>query len=253
MTTSNLSILNGAGIFASTSGQGNGGSITFNISDVLTLRENSTISTEASETNFNGGDIIINAEDGFIVAFPNKNEGNGNDIITRSPAGQGGDIIINAQGLFGLEERNAIEGNGTNDIDASGIVSGNVEINVLNPDAIEGANQLPSNPVEAGETIAQVCSSDRDTSGNILTVIGRGGLAYEPSKPFNSEIINISGETAREQSPNPQYVQPISTSQGAITPAQGVEITEDGKIILTAYKTDNSSRNPKMPTNCNQS
>jgi filamentous hemagglutinin family protein len=44
ITTSELSLNNGAGIFASSSGEGNGGNLTFNIEDRLILEENSTIS-----------------------------------------------------------------------------------------------------------------------------------------------------------------------------------------------------------------
>jgi hypothetical protein len=43
-------------------------------------------------TNANGGDITINAEDRFVVAFPSQNEGNGAGY--RVYFGQEGDTII---------------------------------------------------------------------------------------------------------------------------------------------------------------
>ncbi|MEM8721192.1 MAG: filamentous hemagglutinin N-terminal domain-containing protein [Cyanobacteria bacterium P01_G01_bin.39] len=148
VTTPNLVISNGAGIFANTFGEGDGGDITLSISDRLTLKENSSISVQASETNANGGDITINAADGFVVAFPNDTDGDGSDIAAFSSGGAGGNITIEAQGIFGIEEGSATPGNNTNDIDASGdLDDGSVEIITPNSDAIQAANQLPSVPV----------------------------------------------------------------------------------------------------------
>ena len=252
INTPNLIIANGAGIFASTEGDGDGGNITLNISDRLELRENSSISVEASEPNTNGGDITINAADGFVVAFPNENEGNGSDISAFSRGGEGGNIIIEAQGVLGIEERDAIPGNNTNDIDASGTIEdGSVEITSATTDAIQGANQLPSIPVEPGETVVQACSTQRGIANSNLVIKGKGGVPSSPDAILSSEIIRINGEAINSQSPNREDIQPISTSKGDIILARGVEITEDGGIVLTAYKTDHSSRNPQQPVNCN--
>ena len=251
ITTPNLEISNGAGIFATTVGEGNGGNITLNISDRLTLRENSTISVQASENN-TGGDITINAQDGFVVAFPNQNEGNGSDISAFSRGGAGGNITIEAQGVLGIEERDATLGNNTNDIDASGTIEdGSVEITSATTDAIQAVNQLPSIPVEPGETVVQACSSQRGIANSNLVVKGKGGVPNLPDAILSSEIIRINGEAINSQSPNREDIQPISTSKGDIILARGVEITEDGGIILTAYETDHSSRNPQPSVNCN--
>jgi large exoprotein involved in heme utilization and adhesion len=100
LTTTDLSLKNGAAIFVGTSGNGDGGNLTFNIRDRLTLEENSSISAQAFGTNLSGGNIVINAEDGFVVAFPNQNPGSGNDIVANSPAGIDGNIKIDAQGVL---------------------------------------------------------------------------------------------------------------------------------------------------------
>ncbi|MGL4882888.1 MAG: filamentous hemagglutinin N-terminal domain-containing protein, partial [Waterburya sp.] len=141
----------------------------------------------------------------------------------------------------------------TNDIDARGTVDGVVEINTPNSDAIEGATKLPNNPVEAGETVTQACVSARGTGGNNLVVTGKGGMPPEPTAPLVSELINVNGEMTQAASPKPATIKPIRTSKGDIIPAQGVEIKEDGRIILTAYPTSNSSRTPQIPTSCGKS
>ncbi|MGL5793488.1 MAG: filamentous hemagglutinin N-terminal domain-containing protein, partial [Waterburya sp.] len=253
ISASDLFITNGAAIFTGTLGEGNGGDLTFHVSDRLYLEENSTISAQVIGTNANGGDITINAEDGFVVAFPNQNQGSGNDIVANSPTGEGGDITINAQGVLGLEERGADFGNNTNDIDASGTVDGVVEINTPNSDAIEGATKLPNNPVEAGETVTQACVSARGIGGNNLVVTGKGGIPSEPTAPLVSELINVNGKTTQAAYPQPATIKPIRTSKGNIIPAQGIEIKEDGRIILTAYPTSNNSRTPQIPTSCGKS
>lgn len=251
VTTPNLLISNGAGIFADTEGDGDGGNITLSISDRLELKENSTISVQASETDANAGNITINADDGFVIAFPNEAEGNGSDI-SASSGSVGGNIFIEAQGVLGIEERDAIPGNNSNDIDASGAINdGSVEISTPATDAIEGANQLPNIPVEPGETVVQACSAQRGIANSNLVIKGKGGIPNSPAAILTSEAISVSSEAESSTSPNQEEIQPISTSNGDIILAQGVEIKEDGGIILTAHKTDNSSRNQKISVNCN--
>ena len=157
---------------------------------------------------------------------------------------------------MGLEERerNNIPDNNTNDIDASGDVDdGNVEIITPNADAIQGANQLPSIPVESGETVAQACSAQRGIANSNLVIVGKGGVPHAPSNTLQSEAIIIDSDDKKAESSVREYVEPIPTSQGNIIPAQGVEITEDGEIVLTAYKTNRNSRNTPVSVNCSQS
>ncbi|MCC0177214.1 filamentous hemagglutinin N-terminal domain-containing protein [Waterburya agarophytonicola K14] len=254
ITTPNLGIVDGARIAAGSEGSGDSGDLTFNIGDRLTLRENSTISVEATQENANGGDITINAPSGFVVAFPSENDGDGNDISAFSNGGAGGNITIEALGVLGLEERDIGAGNNTNDIDASGdIDDGNVEIITPNADAIEGSTELSGIPIESGETIAQTCSTNRGIANSNLVIVGKGGVANSASDTLTSQIISIDGQTTEVKSPSQEQLQPISTSQGNIIPAQGVEITEDGEIILTAYKTTQNARTPHISVNCNQS
>ena len=67
----------------------------------------------------------------------------------------------------------------------------------------------------------------------------------------------LVGETEQEpENPNyiPANIQPIKTSRGDIYPARGIIKTEDGKIILTRYPTDNiNTRTPHKSANCTPS
>ncbi|WP_041619263.1 two-partner secretion domain-containing protein [Stanieria cyanosphaera] len=117
---------------------GEGGNITLEVDNLLSLRNNSIISTEAGGSG-NGGNIKIDA--GFVVAFPNQN----NDILADAQQGIGGNININTQGIFGLAERelNPI----TNDINASSQFSldGNVSINTPDVEVFQETSEAPEN------------------------------------------------------------------------------------------------------------
>ncbi len=234
------------GTISASTNFGNGGNINLLITEDLTLRNNSLISAQAFNE-ANGGNLSIDAR--FIVAFPNQNEGNGNDIITRAPAGRGGDITIDAQGVFGIEERSANDGNETNDIDASGTVDGNVEINILKPDAIEGAIQLPSNPVEPEQTVAQACRSDRLAGkSSSLKIKGKGGIAASPNQLPDSDSTQAGWVAPAPIKKTEAELEIDSNVEDAsetvdidsIIPAQGVIVDEQGRVILVGHvPTDN--------------
>ena len=240
---------------------GNGGSITLNIAEDITLRNNSFISARALE-DANGGNLNINAR--FIIAFPSS--GNGNDIIATAERGNGGNINLNARQIFNLQEGNAIDSEGnfipnnSNDIDASSQTAGlDGTVAITNPDVdpLRGATELPANPV-SGETIVKdVCSAgDSSVKGNSLIIQGKGGVLPLPTDPFSAEALltdeqpipgNLSRSNNLNEPKNPNHVpaniKPLATDNGNIYPARGIVKTADGKIILTAYPTKkNASR-----------
>ncbi len=239
--------LDGGEIFATTTA-GEGGNITLDIAKNLTLRNNSLISAEATG-NANGGNININSE--FIIAFPKGNS----DILANAAQGQGGNINIAAKSLFGIEERP--QNPFTNDIDASSKfgLDGSVAITTPDVDPVQGATELPSSVVEAEQTTAQACRSDGESAvKNGLTVKSKGGVPPAPDLPLNSQTIMVNGKDTGTEIIQTQYpeIKPIPTSQGDIFPAQGIVVTEDGKVILTAYRTDShtTTRTVKGAANC---
>jgi hypothetical protein len=78
-----------------------------------------------------------------------------------------------------------------------------------------------------------------------LAIAGRGGITPAPDAPSNSE--SISNEKPAQAS----IPETLETSQGKIQPARGIMVTESGKIILTAYRTNNAGeRIPEIRANC---
>jgi large exoprotein involved in heme utilization and adhesion len=233
-----LSLEKNASIIATTA-FGQEGNINLEVSDVISLEKNSTISAAAVK-NASGGNIDIDTN--FIVAFP---EGN-SDIIANANRGQGGKISINAESLFGIEARPLNDL--SNDINASSEfnLDGTVDINNSRIDPLQGATELPSNVVEAKQATEQTCSANREgKANNGLAIAGRGGTTPAPDAPLNSE--NINNENPAQAS----IPEPIETAQGKIQPARGIKFTKDGRIILTAYRTNNAGeRIPKIEPNC---
>ena len=223
------------------------------------MRNNSFISARALE-DANGGNLNINAR--FIIAFPSR--GNGNDIIATAERGNGGIIDINARQIFNLQEGNAIDSDGnflpndSNDIDASSQaegLDGTVAINTPDVDPLRGTVELPTNPVSA-ETIAKNACSASDSSApqNSFIIKGKGGIFPLPTDRFSAEPLLTDGETTQvnlsrsnniNKPKNHNYIssdiKPFTTDNGQIYPARGIVKTADGKIILTAYPTDNNS------------
>ena len=247
---------------------GEGGNITLGINDNLIMREESLISAQAFEK-ANGGNINIDAE--FIIAFPSQI--NGNDIIARAEQGQGGNIKITAESVFNIKEREAIDGNGTNDIDASSEfgLDGNVSIFTPDTNILQADIELPNNVVEPETLGANACSGGGETEASSFTVKGKGGVPPVPTEPFmadplipdgkpitmkeETDLTSLLVEEIEQGQENPNYIpaeiKPIKTSIGDIYPARGVIKTEDGRIILTTYPTDNvNTRTPHNSANC---
>ena len=239
-----LSLSNNASIDAATQSEtGDGANINIQIADNLSLKNSSSISAQAFEE-ADGGDLSIDAE--YIVAFPNGD----NDIIASAEQGNGGNIAIDAESIFGIEERPLSQT--TNDINASSFVSGldgTVSITTLDINPIQGATELPSNLVVPQQTTEQACQSNREAEAkNGLDITGKGGVPPAPELPLNSHNTIIEGEYTDSISATPQ---PIETSKGKIQPARGIEVTPEGVIRLTAYRTDNAGdRLPEIKQNC---
>ncbi len=266
-----LSLTNEARISAATQSEtGDTAKITLQLSEDLTLKDNSFISARAFNKAYGG---IIEIDSRFIVAFPS--EGNGNDIIATAERGFGGNIQIISQGIFNLQEGTAIDENGNfipnhrNDIDVSG------EYNF-----IQLATDI--NKTEIAESL-EVFNVDRLIAKNLcqrgdkseFIVTGKGGMAPSPSEPRDGEISEVDlvepapfvedreveerGETpledqqtSEETSEETSEDSPLPVEE--IVQAQGWIINEQGKVRLVAYKTDPNSypTEPKNDQICNQ-
>ena len=227
---------------SSSTSSGNGGIVNLEVASTITLDNDSSISAQAFEE-ADGGNLSIDAE--FIVAFPNGS----NDLIAAAKQGQGGNISINAESILGIQER-PLSGT-TNDINASSSVSGldgTVDITTTDINPIEGATELPSNPVVPQQTTQQACQSNREAAAqNGLNIEGKGGVPPAPELPLNSLNAITNGETNSAST----IPAPIETSRGKIQPARGIEVTPSGTVKLTAYPTNNKGdRLPEIKPNC---
>ena len=238
--------LEGGSIEAATQSPfGEGANINLQVAEDITLRSNGLISAEAVNEG-NGGNLNIDTN--LIIAFPDGN----NDIIASAEQGQGGNININAEGVLGIQERP--QSNSTNDIDASSEVlgfDGNINIETLDFNPLQGMIEIVTRIVESEQTASQACRASREEiaeKGNGFTIKGKGGIVPAPDLPLSSLNVLIDGDSTSIASET--QAKSVSTSYGDIVPARGVEVTEDGQVILTAYAVDNKQHGNNGSRNC---
>ena len=199
--TANALSLDRSEVTASTTST-DGGNITLDLGGILSLHEESLISTTAgsAEAGGNGGRIDIDST--FIIAFPSEGTA-GSDITANAFEGEGGSINIESEGLFGIEfqeDLSAPRESASNDITVTSTFGdpGNLTVNSPEVDPTSALVDLPETGVEvAVQDSCQVAA----TGSLAFYKIGRGGL------PLN-------GSAATE----------ASTVLGSWTPAEGEEI-----------------------------
>jgi filamentous hemagglutinin family protein len=214
------------GITASTN-SGEGGNISLKLQNLLLMRNNSSIDTEAAVTG-NGGNIIINSP--IIAGLENS------DIIANAVQGNGGNIDITTQGIFGLKFRNELTSE--SDIAASSKfgINGTVDINDFGVDPSSGLVELPVNLADSSQQIATGCSNN---TGSSFVATGRGGIPENPNQQVTSnrtwsDIRDLSayqqtGETTAQIPPSPEtLIQATSWHRNNL-----------GKIELVADKSSN--------------
>ncbi|MBW4450036.1 MAG: filamentous hemagglutinin N-terminal domain-containing protein [Spirirestis rafaelensis WJT71-NPBG6] len=219
---------------------GDGANINLQNLDLLLLQNQSLISAQAFN-NAIGGNINIDAGNGFIVAFPGQN----NDIIANASQGQGGRIEITSQGNFGIEERKATPENTTNDIDASSEFgsNGTVTNNTPNVDPNRGLLKLPTGLVNTPALVSSSCGAF-GKGGSEFTVTGRGGLPPSPDDFLSSDVVwSDTRLTALPVSTSSRVTPSVrKTSEGvAIVPATGwVFDKKKGEVTLIASNATSS-------------
>ena len=240
ITANSINLTDSARIEAATQFIGEAsGNIDLTVAEDITLQDNSFISAEA-RGDANGGNL--NIDTGFIVAFPGDN-----DIIASAEQGQGGNINITADSILGIQERPLNDV--TNDLNASSDVSGfegNVEIETLGLNPLQGVIDIVANLVSPDQTTAQACNANREVAAqNGLSVEGKGGVPPAPDLPLNSADVTIEGDNVAA------IPEAVKTSRGNIQPARGIKVNDSGEVVLTAYRTDNAgTRLPEIKLNC---
>ncbi len=206
-------------------------------SDVLVLRQGSTVTTNAAGTSGNGGDININSA--IILGLGNS------DIIANAVKGNGGNIDITTQGIFGLAYRNTLTPRTdlTNDITASSQfnVNGTVQINNIGVDPNSGLIELPANVTDPSQQIASGCSANQ---GSSFVATGRGGI---PQNPTQFVMTNSTWSDVREISAyrhTGAVTAQIPESGEVLVQATGWRRNADGKIEIFADKSPTQVQQP---------
>ncbi|MDZ8187252.1 MAG: filamentous hemagglutinin N-terminal domain-containing protein [Nostoc sp. ChiSLP02] len=234
-------LLNNKGEISAASFSGQGGDISLQLQDLLLLRNESRIFTDAGNSRFggDGGNIIIDSP--FIAAVPQENS----DITANAYTGKGGRVDIATSGIFGIFPQQSLTP--LSDITASSEfgIQGFVTINTPDVDPSRGLVQLPADLVDASQKIVQSCSAKGKTVGRFIAT-GRGGLPASPLEPLRGRAIVtnwVNLPVARtnkiaQQIPEPQ---PIVEAQGWIE-------SDRGDIILVAQvpQTNYSSPSPML-------
>ncbi len=266
----NSLILDNQGKLIAETDSGKGGNINLQVQNLLNLRRNSQISTSAGKAQAigDGGNITINAPNGFIVAHTYENS----DITANAFTGAGGNIQINATGIFGIvpRSRNDItkvfgttdllkidpQGLPTSDITAisqqNPTLNGQVNINAFEFDPLRGLTQLPTEPSEPA--LAQSCIAQTGRSASKFSIVGRRGLPADPKDYLrNTDITDdwISLPTDVENTNfNTQQKIPISSTHSSIvnpdTPiveAKGWIFDKNNDVVLV--------EKPPAPTGIN--
>jgi len=265
VNTHNISLDN-QGKLTSETASGDGGDITLQVRDLLLMRRNSQISTDAGSDG-DGGNIIINAPSGFIVAPPFGNS----DITANANFGSGGKITITAKNIFGFVPRTdgdieRLDPTGeknpnnlrTNDITAfsrqNPSLDGTVQINSPDADPSKGLVELPVNLVDASQQIVADCNSGGKTGRSSFIATGRGGVVADPTEPLIADDavvvdwITLSPEmknrvdgiqkraVIHKQRNTEEKLQEVNSvnQPTQIVEAQGWVIDANGNVVLVA-------------------
>ncbi|MEH2424868.1 MAG: S-layer family protein [Nostoc sp.] len=278
------SILLDKGILTSNSESGEGGDIKLQLQNLLLMRHNSQISTNAG-ANGDGGKITINVPNGFVVTPPLEN----NDITANANFGSGGKITITAKNIFGFVQRTRTDLerllNPKEPLDPSRLLTSDITafsqqnptlngtVQIISPDAdpSKGLVELPVNVVDASQQIAANCNSGGKIGRGSFIKTGRGGLVADPTQPLMAddavladwitlkpESQNRAGgiqkravvQAQRNTKEKSQKVNSVNEPT-QIVEAQGWIIDANGNVVLVAQVPTATPHNfSLMPTFC---
>ncbi|AFY99959.1 filamentous hemagglutinin N-terminal domain-containing protein [Calothrix sp. PCC 6303] len=260
-----LSLSNGATLFATAEGKGQGGNVyvdansirldrfssiqantqgaaidptkqqaTINLrSQSLILRRGSNITTNGDGDRVSGGSININSD--VIAGFENS------DISANSSGFRGGDIKITTQALFGIRPSSTLTDE--SDITTKGAtpdLDGKTEIDTPDTDPSKGLIQLSRNVLDASNQIDQTCPRDIYSKplGKFI-ITGPGVLPSNPLEFLTGTLEDNQLATLEEQRTNQTVAPSIINTQtshppNTIVEAQGWIKSPDGTIFLVA-------------------
>ncbi|MGJ5633354.1 filamentous hemagglutinin N-terminal domain-containing protein [Nostoc sp. CALU 1950] len=277
-------VLDNKGKLTAETESGRGGNIAVQVQDLLLMRRESKITTNAGKTGLggDGGNITIKAPNGFVVAAPFANS----DITANAFSGSGGKITITAKNIFGFVPRTRADVERldpeeinpknlrTSDITAfsqqNPLLNGTVQINSPDADPSKGLVELPVNLDDASQQITAGCNSGGKIASSSFVATGRGGLAPDPTELLIADAVLADWITLSPESQNragsiqkgvvvqaqpnteekSQKVNSVNEST-QIVEAQGWVIDANGKVVLVAQVPIASPHNSSLTaTSC---
>ena len=234
---------------AGTSVTGNAGNINLQVQDLLSLRNNSNIVTNAGIEGAGGDGGNININTSLLATIPQENS----DITANAFAGRGGLIQIAAEAVVGFQSSTQL----TNLSDITAFSQQNPQLNgeiILDVSDINLSQDSLNIPVETTNTeIAQTCEVNSDGNQSNFVVTGRGGLPESPEASLDS-VFGL--EDWRVEDNN---TMPVSRSSDSL-PKDDTEptkptieadswiINRQGKVLLVA--TERKSLSNKLMSSC---
>lgn len=218
------------------------GNITLRSQDLILLRGNSSITTNAIGNNVVGGNIDIETK--LLAAFENS------DISANSADFRGGRVKVTAQGIIGTQFRNSLTPE--SDITATGAtpdLSGTVEIITPEVDPSQDLTELPANVTDVANQIAQKCRGSQAIAkqANEFLVTGKGGTPINPYDTLQSESaianwIDVNNIT-KNHTNSPKIPHSPETT---IVEAQALAFDSQGNLVLTAESANLTPQNPAL-------
>ena len=214
-----ITLTDGSSISAVT-GQSNnrqdGAVINLNNVEFLFLEDGSSISAKAL-SDANGGNVNIDASDGFIATLLRGN----NDILATADRGNGGFINIRTQGIYGFVENQATSDRFSDLTATSNVgIDGTVLVNDLGIDPVQAAADLPVET--ASSPLSRGCTPGGGRGS--FTNAGQGGI------PLGAGDVRGSDRAWEDISP------PNQTEIQTITEAQNWTINSEGQVVLLFHQ-----------------
>lgn len=266
--TADSILLDNEGQIVSETLSANGGNINLELKDLLLMRRNSQISTNAGKAQLggNGGNIIINIPDGFIVAVPEENS----DITANAFTGAGGRVNINATGIFGIQPRsrdellNLLSPNDSSQLNPQELLTSDItaisqenpnlngELNIIAQD-VEPTRELvelPDIPIEA--KISQVCKFRRGKQSEFVYT-RRGGLPPLPSEALRDDSsLSVDWIDSPDEEMGATTRESGISVQNRMVEATGWIVDKNGDILFVAEQWSRSNYNFRQ-TGCHSS
>jgi large exoprotein involved in heme utilization and adhesion len=237
LRTPKLFLTDNGRITASTA-SGNGGNVTLKDIRLLLLRRNSQISATVKQGNGDGGNISIDAPNGFVIAVPSEKS----FITANALLDSGGKITINAKAIFGLARpsranlvkyfsnrlgKNNSFGKAPGDVTRDDLslplpisaitaisqenaaLDGQVTLNApINPN--QGINQVPREP--RSTVVADSCQVSNGKESVRFFDIGRGGLPPRPEDPLSVDLLEWTSGAQSVSQPRSSLFMPQTKS-----------------------------------------